>query len=90
MVNDFNNIIYSDILLSTVLRGLSCFFSGVVDYIVYKKISHFRPTYFLGSLVETILIFSVICAAQSDMQNKGDLCSILFIFTVLLLAFESG
>ncbi|WP_432468329.1 acyltransferase family protein [Agarivorans sp. Z349TD_8] len=80
----------SDVLLNTVLRGLSCFFGGAVAYLVYTKISDLRPTYVLGSLVETILIVSVIFSVQSNIQNKGALCSILFILTVLFFAFESG
>ncbi|HCE3508721.1 TPA: acyltransferase [Vibrio parahaemolyticus] len=80
----------SDALLNTVLRGLSCFFGGAVAYLVYTKISNFKPTYLLGSLVETILIVSVIFSVQTNMQNKGALCSVLFILTVLFFAFESG
>lgn len=80
----------SDILLDTVSRGLSSFFGGTVVYILYKKISHFRPSYSLGSLIEVLLIISVIFTVQLNIKNKNALCSLLFLFTVTFFAFESG
>lgn len=80
----------SDALISYVLRGLSCFFGGAVAYVCYKNISDFRPSYVLGSLGEIFLIIGVIFVVQVDALNKGLICSIIFLFTVLFFALESG
>ncbi|MBX2857181.1 MAG: acyltransferase [Cellvibrionaceae bacterium] len=80
----------SDILVEFVLRGLSCFFGGTVAYICYKRMAGFKPSHFVGSLVELALIVIVVVAVQLNMPNKAFLCSILFLFTVLFFAFESG
>ncbi len=80
----------SEILVSPVLRGLSCFFGGAFTYVIYKKISHLKPSYISGSIVEVLLLFCIVLIVQSQMEYRSIVAPILFFFTVLFFAFESG
>lgn len=80
----------SDILVSRVLRGLSCFFGGAFTYVMYKKISQHQPSYVFGSLVEALLVVLVVLTVQSEFEYRPIIAPILFFFTVLFFAFESG
>ena len=79
-----------DIFNSTVLRGLSCFFGGAFIYFIYKKISHIMPSYTLGSIIETLLITSIILVVQAKFEYRAIFASLIFMFTILFFAFESG
>ncbi|MCK8120635.1 acyltransferase [Pseudoalteromonas sp. 2CM32C] len=80
----------SEILVSSVLRGLSCFFGGAFTYVMYKKLSHFKPSYILGSIVETLLLILVVLIVQSTFEYRSIIAPVLFFFTVLFFAFECG
>jgi peptidoglycan/LPS O-acetylase OafA/YrhL len=80
----------STILVRQVLRGLSCFFGGAVTYIVYKKISHLKLNYILGSLSEITLIALVIFIVQSDIEYRSVVGPMIFFVTVLTFSYESG
>tara|TARA_B110000438_G_scaffold224917_1_gene218871 strand:- start:2461 stop:3549 length:1089 start_codon:yes stop_codon:yes gene_type:complete len=83
-------LLESELLVSTVLRGLSCFFGGAFTYVIYKKLSHLKPSYILGSIIEGLLLLSVFYIVQSDLEYRSIIGPITFIFTVLFFAFESG
>lgn len=80
----------SSVLVPTVLAGLSCFFGGSFTYIVYKKMSHVKPSYVLGSFVEAILLICIILIVQSKIDYRSIIAPVLFMLTVLFFAFESG
>ena len=80
----------SDILVSQVLRGLSCFFGGAFTYFIYKNISHLKPSYIIGSIVETFLLLGIVLTVQSNINFLSVISSVLFLFTVLFFSFESG
>lgn len=80
----------SDILVSQVLRGLSCFFGGAFTYVLYKKISYIQPSFFTGSIIEVILIICVVLIVQSKIEFRSIIAPLLFFLTVLFFAFESG
>jgi peptidoglycan/LPS O-acetylase OafA/YrhL len=80
----------SEVLVSPVLRGLSCFFGGAFTYVIYKKLSHFKPSYISGSIIEVILLTCVVLIVQSQAEHRSIIASVLFFFTVLFFAFESG
>lgn len=80
----------SDILISQVLRGLSCFFGGAFTYVVYRKLSHFNPSYFLGSIIEGVILVSIVLIVQSKIDYKSIIASLFFLLAVLLFSFESG
>jgi len=80
----------SDFLVSSVLRGLSCFFGGAFTYVIYKKLSHFKPSYISGSIVEAILLICVVLIVQSKIEYRSIIAPVLFFFTVLFFAFEAG
>tara|TARA_R110002153_G_scaffold116833_1_gene260613 strand:+ start:3478 stop:4566 length:1089 start_codon:yes stop_codon:yes gene_type:complete len=80
----------SEILVPTVLRGLSCFFGGAFTYVMYKKLSNFKPSYIVGSIVETMLLICIVLIVQSQVEYRSIIAPVLFFFTVLFFAFESG
>jgi peptidoglycan/LPS O-acetylase OafA/YrhL len=80
----------SEVLVINVLRGLSCFFGGAFTYAIYIKLSHFKPSYILGSIVEAILLTCVVFIVQSQVEHRSIIAPVLFFFTVLFFAFESG
>lgn len=81
----------SDILVSPVLRGLSCFFGGSFTYVIYRMIhDKFRPSFTMGSILEIMLIILVIYVVGSNYEYRNILASLLFFGTVLFFSFESG
>lgn len=80
----------SDILVSPVLRGLSCFFGGALTYLVYKKVAYIQVTKLLGSVVEIAIISFIIAIVQSKFQYQGIATTVLFYIAILVFAFESG
>ncbi|MBY8220767.1 acyltransferase [Vibrio fluvialis] len=80
----------SEILVGEVLRGLSCFFGGAFTYTIYKKLSHFKPSYILGSVIESILLISVVLVVQSQIEYRSIVAPVLFFITVFFFAYESG
>lgn len=80
----------SEILVSPVLRGLSCFFGGAFTYVIYKKLSHLKFSYISGSIVEALLLSCIVLIVQSQMEYRSIIAPALFFVTVLFFAFESG
>jgi peptidoglycan/LPS O-acetylase OafA/YrhL len=80
----------SEVLVTNVLRGLSCFFGGAFTYVIYRKLSHFKPSYISGSIIEAGLLACVVLIVQSQIEHRSIIASVLFFFTVLFFAFESG
>jgi len=80
----------SEILVSPVLRGLFCFFGGAFTYVIYKKLSHLKPSYISGSIVEISLLVCIVLIVQSQIEYRLIFATLLFSFTVLFFAFESG
>ncbi len=83
-------ILKSEILVGPVLRGLSCFFGGAFTYTIYRKLSYLKPSFILGSVIETVLITSIILVVQSQIENKSIIASVIFCITVFFFAYESG
>jgi len=81
----------SEILVSSVLRGLSCFFGGALTYLLYKKIAaNIKLTKLLGTVIEMAAVISVVVVVQSDFEYQSIAATILFYFVVLVFSFESG
>lgn len=80
----------SDVVVDTVLRGLSCFFGGSFAYVIYRKIANINIPYALGSIVEAALLIAIVLAVQTSNEYRSVFAPLLFIVTVLFFAFESG
>ena len=80
----------SEMLVSKVLRGLSCFFGGALTYLLYKKIAHIKVTKSLGSVVEVAVVFFVVIIVQSDFKYQNIVATVLFYIVILVFSFESG
>lgn len=80
----------SSVLVSTVLAGLSCFFGGSFTYVIYKKISHLKQSYTLGTFIEVTLLVCIVLIIQSKIEYRSIIAPVLFMLTVLFFAFESG
>lgn len=80
----------SEVVVGEVLRGLSCFFGGAFTYVIYKKIAHFKPSYISGSIIEATLLVCIVLAVQSKLEYRSIITTVLFFFTILFFAFESG
>ncbi|EJL6506882.1 acyltransferase [Vibrio cholerae] len=82
--------INSDAVESVILRGLSCFFSGSLTYLIYKRLSNLKIPYILGSVIEALLLFGVVLVVQSSIEHKSLIVTVLFCFVVLFFSYESG
>jgi len=80
----------SDVVVDTVLRGLSCFFGGSFAYVIYRKIADINIPSVLGSIIEFALLVAIILAVQTSNEYRPIFAPLLFIVTVLFFAFESG
>ena len=80
----------SDLLVESVLKGLSCFFGGTVIYLLFKKISYFRFPLALATLIEVLLIILIIFVVSVNFKYKSLIAPFLFLLTVLFFAFEAG
>jgi peptidoglycan/LPS O-acetylase OafA/YrhL len=80
----------SELILSDVLRGVSSFFGGAFTYLLYRKLSNFKPSQLTGSIVELLLLVLIVLIVQSQIQYRSIFSTLLFFVTVLFFAFESG
>ena len=83
-------IMESDVLVTNVLRGLSCFFGGAFTYVVYKKVSHRKVPYFLASMIEIGLLITTILVIQTEFEYRSIIATLLFYLVVFCFAFEGG
>jgi len=74
-----------------ILRGLSCFFAGSLTYLFYKKY-HERFQYFKKyfTIIEFVLILSIIFLVISNIEHKSVILSLFFCITIFIFAFENG
>lgn len=77
----------------TVLRGLSCFFAGVIVYTIYRKLNlseKVKSRQSLFSIIEIALIISAFILISIEIQNKSILSSLLFSLMIMVFSFEAG
>jgi len=79
-----------DFLTIKALEGLYSFFGGACAYAVYRKISHWSPSFKLGSILELLLLIMVIWVVRYFGPYKLVIAPAIFIVTVMFFAFESG
>jgi len=81
-----------NLLVSPVMRGLSCFFGGAFCYVIFKnnqhRVSQVNTT--LSTIIEVALIMAVIAFVQSDTPYRSLVAPPLFCVTVLWFALEKG
>jgi peptidoglycan/LPS O-acetylase OafA/YrhL len=79
-------------LMSTVARGLSCFFGGAACYVVYRQVNgRLRQIDFpLASGIEIVMLGLVILLVQSDAKFRALAALPLFCATVFCFALERG
>jgi peptidoglycan/LPS O-acetylase OafA/YrhL len=80
----------SDILVGSVLKGLSCFFGGTVIYLLFKKHSYFKFPPALATVIELFLLFLIVQVVIVNFKYKPLIAPILFLLTVLFFAYEAG
>ncbi|MCK5888642.1 MAG: acyltransferase [Methylococcales bacterium] len=74
-----------------MIRGLSCFFSGALTYLVFRHVRHkFIRSALLFSIIEAMLVASIIYIIPSDIDNKSFMITILFCLSVFTFSFEQG
>ena len=73
-----------------VLRGLSCFFGGAATYVLYRKVSNIKICRTVGTIIELLLVISVVFIVQSKIEHRQIIAIATFLFAVLFFAFESG
>ncbi|MCK5925370.1 MAG: acyltransferase, partial [Methylococcales bacterium] len=79
-----------NIFVDEVLRGISCFFGGALTNLLYRKIHHYKLTKIYGSLLEIMILLTVVIVVQSKFQYQNIVATLLFYVVVLIFAFESG
>ena len=88
----FFMIINSFGIMNEIVRGLSCFFSGALTYLIYKKFNmkfeKISSKYF--SLLEILLIILIIYIISYIEEYKAIYASLTFLLIVFFFAFEKG
>ena len=78
-------------LAELIVRGLSCFFAGVLTYLIYINIEQKVPENVeYWTLLEIMLLSLVSYLISSDFIYKSLVISLLFCMVVLVFAFEKG
>jgi len=81
----------SELLVATVMRGLSGFFGGVICYLVYRNyLSSVKLPTWLASLIEVMLILLVITIVQSNIEHRSVWATLVFFLTVLCFSMQGG
>jgi len=73
-----------------VLRGLSCFFAGCLSYLVYKKLAAVNGARALFTILELILIATIVMVLAAELPHKTIAVTIVFCLTVITFALERG
>lgn len=82
--------IKSDFLTIYVLRGISCFFLGVLTYQIYKIFRNLNVNYFIISTLELLCLFLFLVLISFDYENKNIIISLYFSVMVFIFSFDSG
>jgi len=74
-----------------VARGLSCFFSGSLVYVFYKRINEsVKLGRSIFSIIELLVLVAIIWIVSSDVYAKSIIASLLFCLCVFVFSFERG
>ena len=81
----------SDLLTNYAAKGLLCFFSGALSYILFAKIKERLTLSNFGfTALEVASLIAVAATITSDASNKSMFTSIIFCAVVILFAFDAG
>jgi peptidoglycan/LPS O-acetylase OafA/YrhL len=80
----------SNIFTSEVNRGLSCFFSGCVTYVFYRKINCLVFNRKIGTILELFVFYLIYNHLDTDFENKDLMSIVIFCFSILVFSFEVG
>jgi peptidoglycan/LPS O-acetylase OafA/YrhL len=86
-----NYLTTENILSSSVLRGLSGFFTGALTYILYIKTHKIvKLNALLSSIIELLLFISLLLTISFDFSSKGVVLILLFSTSIFIFAHERG
>lgn len=81
----------SSLLTPEALRGISCFFGGVVTYWLFMRTTtKIKLSFAVGTCLELVLLTMIIFVVQSTFEHRSLVASALFMVTVFFFAFELG
>lgn len=86
-------ILYFSIDFPTVYaaRGLSCFFAGTLALLAFKALQKkIKPNRNVFTVIEALLLTSIIAELSFSPKANSLLCSILFFCCTIVFAFEEG
>ncbi|MBD9482598.1 acyltransferase [Pseudomonas sp. PDM14] len=80
----------SDVLTEEALKGLGCFFAGVLTHALYSKIQHWRLSRPVATALEATVLGAIVLVLSLATTPQDILLSTLFCLAILVFAFESG
>ena len=81
----------SELLTIPVARGLSCFFSGALSYVLFSRVRGLAKLgLFWMTALEISSLVAVVVVITCGMENKSLLASFSFCVVVIIFAFDSG
>ena len=81
----------SELLTIPVARGLSCFFSGALSYVLFSRVRGLAKLgLFWMTALEISSLVAVVVVITSGLENKSLLASFLFCVVVVIFAFDGG
>lgn len=73
-----------------VLRGLGCFFAGVVTYRVYDRLRNLHLSVLTASVLEVLVLAAIYGVMTRSNTSQDALLGVLFGMAVGVFAFEAG
>lgn len=81
----------SNVLTQQALRGLSCFFSGSLVYLAFRKLHEkIKLNYLTWSVIEFVDMVLIFLLVSFKFPNKNVFAIILFGVSIFVFAFENG
>ncbi len=81
----------NDLLVSMVLKGLLCFFSGVLTYTLYKNYyKNIILSKLFFTILEALLIFTIIMVVSYALEYRLLIANFIFCLAIFVFAFERG
>lgn len=83
----------SNVIVSEVSRGVSCFFLGSLCYLIYSKAKFYINRIddnFMFTILEFMLISSIVTVLTIKPEYKYPIAVTLFAFSIFIFSFERG
>ncbi|MBI2785636.1 MAG: acyltransferase [Legionella longbeachae] len=79
-----------DLFNTNIMRVCSCFFSGILAYLIYQKTVRMSLTRYMLNLLEGLCLFMVLIILNSNTPQQGIVASLCFCMVIIIFSLEGG